>query len=196
MMIIGFGGIAKAGKTTAARHLAGMLYHNDWTPQRMSVAWRLKQASERLKISKETSPDKYREFCQKYGALRRDPEFRPGVSGPEYWVKRLEKLIVRSKAPDDDRRVIILDDIRYQSEVDFVRGWGGTLVYIDAMRRLADELHMPWRQHESEQLALNYGKGFLPDSVFDLIISNNGSENSLEKKVLLLASKIGPYINN
>lgn len=195
MLLIGFGGIAQAGKSTAARHLAGMLYHNNWTPKRMCVAWRLKQATERLNISKDKEPEKYRAFCQKYGALRRDVSFRPGVSGPNYWVRRLNKLLIRSGSLENSRHVVILDDLRYQSELDFVRSLGGTLVYVDALRRFEDQLHLPWRQHESEQLAIQYGKGFLPDNLFDFIISNNGSEASFEKKALSLATKIGPYVD-
>lgn len=195
MLLIGFGGIAQAGKTTAAEVLSKLTYHNNWHPQRMCVAWRLKQATDRLHISKDKNADAYRAFCQKYGALRRDPEFRPGVSGPDYWVKRLQKRLIKSGAMNDSRRVVILDDIRYQSEIDFVRGLGGTLVYIDALRRFADQLHLPWRQHESEQLAIQYGKGFLPDGTFDIIITNNSSMLSFEKKVLSLACKIGPYVN-
>jgi len=72
---------------------------------------------------------------------------------------------------------------------------GGALVYIDALHRLKDQLEEPWMQHSSEQLAINYGKGLLPDNTFDFIIANNGSLSSLEKKTLALAVKIGPYVN-
>jgi len=195
MLMVGIGGIAQSGKTTTSKMLASMLYHSGWHPIQMSMADVLKKAAARLGIGKDVDPKAYRAFCQKYGEMRRDPNFRPGVSGPDYWVKRFSKAMDRRLGPEHDRKVVIIDDIRYDSERQMVTEHGGALVYIDALHRLKDQLEEPWMQHSSEQLAINYGKGLLPDNTFDFIIANNGSLSSLEKKTLALAVKIGPYVN-
>ena len=137
---------------------------------------------------------------QRWGESRRDPAYKPGITGPDYWVRRAAGLL--AKEADKERHeyeqmdkfdfsgefkehVIIFDDMRYPNEVELIVNLGGTTVFIDGMARLPD-IDAEWRRHESEQLAMLYSFGHLPD-LFDFYVNNNYGEDALKKLVDHLA---------
>jgi len=203
LQIIGFGGVAKAGKSTAADELAKWCVENGCTPKIMSFAGALKRAAATIGAEKGGPFDAlYRRFCQDVGTDMRDPKYAPGITGPDYWVNLMQRLIravaqeeIDSMSIDmsagDNRsrfheRVIIIDDVRFMNEIDLIRRHDGWLVFIDAGRRLTD-LDAAWRKHDSEKLAFQYMNGVLPDETFDVSISSNNSEADLRAVIRRMA---------
>jgi len=198
MRIIAFGGLAQAGKTAAAQHLAKVAFDSGYIPKIEHFAAPLKQAADILGASKKEQPELYRLVCQYLGSSFRDPEFEPGVTGPHYWVNMLHGRLRQAEKEEQKRldsptpigfyeTLVIIDDVRYQNEVDLIRRWNGTLAFVDAWARLRlteewDNLPK-WRRDPSERLAWDYGMGIEPDELFDYALSNNGPIEMLHDAV-------------
>lgn len=201
MKVIAFAGLARGGKTTAADALEKWCHEHDMNPIRCSFADPIKKAAKRLGISKENNPDLYRKTLQRWGESRRDPEFRPGKTGPNYWVERVLKQILTHqyeerqlyrKLIDFDSEVtfkesvLIFDDLRYDNELALINTYGGLTIFVDGAGIVKD-FCAQWRQHPSETMAMAYTMGLLPDSIFDFYIVNNASKEKFEKLVEQLA---------
>lgn len=187
MQIVGFGGLAKAGKTTAANILAKWAFDHGYHVAIEQFAGPLKKASAVLGFHKGGDMDEqYRRFCQKVGTDLVRNEFQLG----NWWVKlmsdRLDVLameeqnrIAESGANNPDRipsewheTLVIIDDVRFLNEVKLLQKYRGRSVFICAGKRLTD-LDAVWRQHSSEALAWGYTRGELDDNTFDFTIPNN-----------------------
>lgn len=202
MIIIAFAGVARGGKTTAARCLHSWCLDRNMNPTICSFASPIKKAAAYLGITKEKDPDKYRATLQRWGATRRDPAFRPGVTGPHYWTNKVlaeitsrasEERAVYTKmdrlgfSAEFKETVLIFDDLRYIDELSLIKHIGGTVVFVDGASRISDLL-AEWRQHESEALAMSYSFGLLPDEVFDYYIPNRGTEEEFNTTINRVAS--------
>lgn len=200
MIVIGFAGLARGGKTTAAQYLRDWCQEHDLDPVIYSFAAPMKRAAKRLGIDKNKNPELYRKTLQRWGESRRDPEFRPGVSGPDYWIERilvdLVDIQMKERYTYDHldkygwnsefkEKVVIFDDMRYLNEVELIQDLGGTTIFVDGAERITD-ISSRWRLHESEKMAMLYTFGQLPD-IFDYYITNNASEESLKQFIESLA---------
>lgn len=200
MIVIGFAGLARGGKTTAAQFMSDWCTQHGMKPRLYSFAQPMKRAAKRLGLDKEKNPAEYRRTLQRWGESRRNPDFRPGVSGPDYWVNRIlvELAVIQLNEQEQyahmDRfewntafkeTVIIFDDMRYMNEVEMVQALNGTTVFVDGASRIED-LGAKWRQHESERLAMLYTAGAVPD-IFDFYIKNEGSQEQFKELVEYLA---------
>lgn len=189
MIIIAFAGLARGGKTTAANAVHRFCTEHDMDPVICSFAAPMKKAAERLGIDKERNPTLYRTTLQRWGETRRDPKFRPGRSGPDYWVNRIIQDLF--KMQKDERahhalldelgllehfkeKVVIFDDMRYLNELNIIKLIGGTTIFVDGAKRLTD-VTASWRLHESEEMAMQYTFGDMEDC-FDYYITNNAPE--------------------
>ena len=211
MEIIAMTGQARCGKTHAAEYLCKLAFEAGATPHRVSFAGALKRASAEAGFPKETHPKEYREFCQTEGAARR-------AEDPEYWVNITMQEIkeirdIEDKKLDDGNtfweQVVIIDDVRYQNEIDAILRMGGTMVHVTAGDRLPVP-HARFRRHESEKLAKaidrtkGMGKRFEayfqtvmpwgePNKDLDVFwIDNSGDEAELER---LLNASFGLMTN-
>ena len=200
MIVVGFAGLARGGKTTAARYLFVWCTEHGMNPMLYSFAQPMKRAAKRIGLDKDKEPEKYRKTLQRWGESRRDPDYKPGVTGPDYWVNRvLAELVVvqldeQEKYKQMDRfgwqrefkeTVVIFDDLRYLNELELVQALNGTTVFVDGAMRLND-LNAKWRQHESEKMAMLYTTGALPD-IFDFYVKNEESEQHFKELVEYLA---------
>ena len=154
MEIIGLTGQARCGKSHAAEYLCKLAFEAGATPHRVSFAGALKRASAEAGFPKETHPKEYREFCQTEGAARR-------AEDPDHWVKLTLQEIKEIRDKEDKKleeghkfweQVVIIDDVRYQNEIDAILRMGGTMAHICAGDRLPTP-HARWRRHESEKMA-------------------------------------------
>ncbi len=201
MIIVAFAGLARGGKTTAANHLAKWCLDHDLKPIICSFAASLKNAAKRAGIDKEKHPELYRKTLQRWGESRRDPKYRPGRTGPDFWVSRTAVELLYCTVDEKEyyrqltclgaeqhfrERVLIFDDMRYENEVELIQSLGGTTVFIDGHCRIKDK-DAEWRKHESEKMATDYTYGDLDDGLFDYIAMNNGSEKSFKGLVETLA---------
>lgn len=197
MKVIAFAGLARAGKTTAAKMASKWCIANGYNPVIMSFAEPMKRAAARIGLSKDDDPEKYRSVLQRWGSTRRDPEYKPGVTGPDYWVNRMLMELVEAKVNEKDlyrscdnlnatsifsETVVIFDDCRYLNEVEMIGVINGIVVFVDGISRISDPLAQ-WRQHESEMMAWAYTFGQLPDDVFDYYVINDKTQATLQKKI-------------
>jgi hypothetical protein len=201
MHVVGFAGLARGGKTTAARILFDWCKQHGMNPMLYSFAQPMKRAARRVGLDKDTNPETYRKTLQRWGESRRDPQYKPGITGPDYWVNRVlgELVGIQGREQEEYRRidklhwnrefketVVIFDDMRYPNELALIQRLNGTTVFVDGAHRLKD-LDVDWRQHESERLAMMYTAGTLPDDVFDYYVQNDGSEEEFKALVNTLA---------
>jgi len=180
--IIAFGGLARAGKTTAAAAASKALFEAGFIPVLEEFAKPLKEASRLCGFLKEGSTAHlYREFCQFAGSLAR----RESV---DWWVDlcaaRINEVsIAEQEALASDgtwnERCIVLDDIRYPNELDLIRRLGGHTVFVSAYNRLDTSRDL--YTHESESMAQLYEQGKYPDDLFDFAISNNAAGDANKK---------------
>lgn len=211
MEIIAMTGQARCGKTHVAEYLCKLAFEAGATPHRVSFAGALKRASADAGFPKETHPKEYREFCQVEGAAKR-------AEDSDYWVnitmKEIKAIrdIEDKKLNDGDKfweQVVIIDDVRYQNEIDAILRMGGTMAHVTAGDRLPVP-HARFRRHESEKLAKaidrTKGKGKRFEAYFQTVmpwgqpnqdldvfwIDNSGDEAELER---LLNASFGLMTN-
>ena len=201
MHVIGFAGLARGGKTTAAQFMYKWCMDHGMNPMLYSFAQPMKRAAKRIGLDKDTQPELYRKTLQRWGESRRNPDYKPGITGPDYWVHRV--LLELAEIQIDEQTnyarmdrfswnnefretVIIFDDMRYMNELEMVQALNGTTVFVDGALRLND-LDADWRRHESEKLAMLYTFGSLPDEIFDFYVKNDRSEEEFKKIVEALA---------
>lgn len=205
MKIIAFAGLAQSGKTTVANLLAAELFQKDYTVRLDHFAKPLKQAANMVGANKTAQPELYRLFCQYVGRNFRDPSFVDGVTGENYWVDKMHTRLLDHQM-DESRRLseseedgllwyesaVIIDDVRYPNEVDLVRKWGGTIVFVDAAKRMGlpneKEQWPVWRQDPSELLAYNYMQGNADEGLIDCNLVNNRDLDSLQRAVIAMSS--------
>jgi hypothetical protein len=184
--VIGIGGLAQAGKSTAAAAIAAEMFNRNWTPVMERFAGPLKDASKLVGFEKGTKYEsQYRQFCQVVGSMARDLD-------PDWWVKRMQRRlddIVDAEASDANsrhpwhERVVLIDDVRYENEVKLIRQYGGKMLFVCAALRLGD-MDAPWRQHASEALALGYTRGELPEDLFDIQLNNNSPDEEKFREIV------------
>ena len=178
MQIVGFGGLAKAGKTTAANILAEWAFTRGYHVVIEQFAGPLKKASAILGFHKGGDRDHlYREFCQTTGAFAR----KSSVDGDWFLGLMSDRLDViaheeqNRMAQDDDvfhESLVIIDDVRFPNECELLKKYRGRSVFICAHKRLTD-LDAEWRKHSSEDLAWGYTRGLIDDGMFDFSVPNN-----------------------
>lgn len=127
-IIIGITGLARSGKTTAAKFLV-----EEKNFEQVSFAWALKQACSAMygvSIDKFVLGDRlgidpfwkitYREMLQKVGT-----DMIRNHLDPDFWVKRVAYQV--SKMADIGIPVVI-PDVRFENEATWVREQGGTII--------------------------------------------------------------------
>ena len=161
MHVIVLGGMARVGKTEVAdilemeAKLAGM------NPKRISFSTPVKEEVaarhdyDDPRKFKEDHPETYRRECQKLGAGMREEQ-------PDYWVNKWldyaiaeqrRELIRKSNTGNWEETVLIVDDCRYLNELQAVKKFEATTVFIYAGNRKLKDSNAAWRAHESEELA-------------------------------------------
>lgn len=107
----------------------------------------------------------YREMAQKVGK-----ESSRDVFGDDIWMRHVEK---RLKDDTTNDRGIVLADIRYANEAEWVKAHGGTVLFV--YRSSENRGYVANASHPAEQ--------GLPETVADYIINNNSTLGMLYDKV-------------
>jgi hypothetical protein len=63
------------------------------------------------------------------------------------WIQALQSELSLMKV---DFRKVVIDDMRYENECDWVKNSGGTIIGIDRPSLDTDEMNQEWRKHQSE----------------------------------------------
>ncbi len=186
MQLITIAGQARVGKTTLAKIIAERAFDLGLTPVLLSFAGPLKRMAEEKGYSKEDNPKEYRQFCQQYGASKREED-------PEYWVKLFEKELLEIREAERQdlaenkkywERCIVVDDCRYPNEVELSMKYKATLIFLSFGKRDIVDPEASWRAHHSEDMAKLIDRGQNEyRSLFTCFIRNQGTEDELKAKV-------------
>lgn len=198
MRVIGFAGLGQAGKTTAVDELCrwALARGGKLDPRRLHFAGPIKDALTIMGAEKGGLRDQlYRQGAQLIGTKFRDPNWIPGITHDDYWVELLSdklaglaaeedtRLTLASKGPLFRETLVLVDDIRFENELNVLRRWGARLIFIDGFRRLTPTINEPWRKHVSEKMATDYTYGHGDDEMFDTVITNNDTEESFRRTI-------------
>lgn len=190
MRIVQISGKGRVGKTTLANLIAKYSFNLGYIPVILPFAQAIKDLASEQGLAKEIDSTKYREFCQKLGAEKRNEE-------EDYWVTRTfdkiqEFMLQEINNKIEDKKhwefVIIQDDVRYMNELALGRDLVACQIFVDSSIRTLEEHDAPWRKHESEVLANNVEASLNKvnsefEELFDIIIDNGDSIKDLEKEV-------------
>jgi len=113
-----------------------------------------------------------RHFLQTYGMDMRDR------FGDNYWIDRSVNAKIKEMGQEAK---IVVTDIRFQNEIDYVRSKGGQIAYITGRSALTGE----HKSHISEAMANSVD---IKEKV-DFIIDNSHSLDDLEKQLKTLIDK-------
>ena len=176
MQIVGFGGLAQAGKTTAANILAEWAFNRGYHVVMDGFAAPLKKASALLGFIKGGDTDHlYRAFCQTEGARARDEDvdWFVNLMAARLDVAALEEQNMIARDNLFHETLVLIDDVRFLNEVEILKRYKARTVFICGLERLSGDLKAEWRQHVSEQLAFDYSAGVINDNTFDFTVPNN-----------------------
>jgi len=195
MHVVVLGGMARVGKTDVADLIEMEGAMEGYKPLRVSFASPLKEAVAKehgyddWRKFKEDKPEVYRDQCQEIGAARR-------AENPDHWVNlwcdELVKLQKEELTQEDknthewNEYLIIVDDCRYENELEAAKKFEALTMFIFAGSRAADlpEADADWRAHESEDMS-NLIEAMHPDyqNKFDWALFNDKGLTELELKV-------------
>ena len=169
MKLIGLTGKARVGKDTVANFL---MAEHDYV--RMAFADPLKRAAaEIFGLTAVQMQDEFKEIPIEYWGMSPREIFQKlgtegvrDVFGPEVWVKRLGMGLDAVRHTSN----VVITDVRFRSEADFLKSQGATLVEI---RRDVSDV----RSHSSEA-----GIGMCAD----FVIENNSSVDALYGQIELM----------
>ena len=182
MIIVGFAGKARTGKTHVCQTLYDMAHDAGWDVKIKPFAGPLKRhVVEELGFPKATHPEEYRLNCQLVGAAKRE-------ANPDHWTDLwLEDMRKEFKDEMDkaDRPCLYLvDDVRYANELKLLGKCDAVSIFVKHGDRKIEDPSGEWRKHESEQmanLAESSSNDVLRDIGFDYVLSNDGSSIDLNK---------------
>ena len=179
--IIGLCGFAGSGKDTAAQ----ALLEDGWTRAAFADAVR----ESLLAVNPTTFEDSHRESpgricsvkylveCGGWGYAKKQPDVRSllqrmgteagrNIHGEDCWIKIAKRKVDAAPGP------VVISDVRFASEAEAIRSWGGTIIRIDRPGV------GPCNGHASEAL----------DFETDLVLMNDGTIEDLQSNLRLLAS--------
>ena len=174
--VIGLHGVAKSGKSTAAAILKmyGYVEIPLAAPLKRSIAAIFHIPVESLEeqgFKESVAPIggiPWRKYLQGLGA-----EGFGRALDPEYWI-RLNQFSVRKALSDKHVAGVVIPDIRFSNEAEYVRREGGLVLKIERLN--GERLRGDLASHPSEQ--------GIPEHLVDLVIKNIGTIQDLEKKML------------
>ena len=142
--VIGFFGVARSGKSTAAHYAAEYFRKRDIPAYVRSFAGPLKEGLATMGIHKDTHPDLYRlaaqymgtEICREYDS--------------NWWVKQTKHRI--DNTPKDG--VVLIDDCRFPNEFEYLRSIDADLIFMRGGKRI--DLSSSIYNHDSETIAMEY----------------------------------------
>ena len=176
MIVLGFAGPARVGKTHVTNALREVAIQQGWDVQVIPFAQPLKDEAQANGFGKDDNPEEYRRFCQEEGAARR-------AEDSNYWLNKWYDCIndARTAERDSDRPLLVIaDDVRYDNELGAIRKHGGQVIFLTPGERELPEASASWRTHESEMLANTVlGNLDMHRNMFDYVVYNNNDERNI-----------------
>jgi hypothetical protein len=191
MIIVGFAGKARTGKSLVCQTLYDMAHDAGWDVKIKPFAGPLKHhVVTDLGFSKTTHPEEYRLNCQQVGAARRkeDKDYWTNL-----WLSDMNKEFKEEMDKADRPCLYLVDDVRYANELRLLRKCDAISIFVKHGKRKIEEPSGQWRNHESEDmanLAERSSNEVLYDIGFDYVLSNDGSSIELGKWAEIFVSTI------
>lgn len=135
---IGFTGLMESGKSTLANLLTQFLVESGYIVYVTHFANGVKKIAEKEFGWDGVKDEKGRKLLQVIGTDC------GRMYNPNIWIERLVEEVGQSNA---DTQVVIIDDVRFTNEVDFIRGNNG---YVVKVERLNHKLNDKFISHVSE----------------------------------------------
>lgn len=189
--LIGILGKKKHGKSTASNHLVIKCGYLE-----LAIADVLKEGikiwfgltNDQVYGDKKEIIDEYwkvtpRFLLQKFGTdIGRDyvSKIMPSHVGKNLWIMNLEKKYLQLKKNNKDIKIVI-SDIRYQNEIDFIRKHGGIIIKI-LRPNFTDNGDISYKLHKSETTIDKIND-------FDELLLNDKTIEDLKYKLNLLLKK-------
>ncbi len=170
--LIGLAGHARVGKDTVAHHLANHLQLISYAfaePLKQALAYMFHLTTAQLEGSEKEEPLRWlgkspRELMQLLGT-----EWGRDLIHPQIWLLLAELNLQRRAEIDQHMKGVVIRDVRFDNEADWVRSKGGVIFHISrrGMR--------PANGHTSESGVRHY--------TGDYVIENNGTLDELYDQV-------------
>ena len=153
MIIIGFSGRARTGKSTLSHELFDAAVHAGWDVVIKPFAGPLKAEAEAKGYGKASNPEGYRNYCQTHGAGMR-------AKNPNHWVnlwhEDMKKEYEEEMKDAINPVLYLVDDVRYPNEVEILNKMGALSCFVKHGNRTIEDPDGDWRNHESEKLANDF----------------------------------------
>jgi len=156
LRVIGFSGLARSGKTESAKICKEIFESVGWKVDMRSFADPLRFGLQVMGVTKDEHYELYRTLAQWIGTdvLRKSDE--------NWWVNLMENslndLKLASNAENNENHVVIIDDIRFENEVELVKRKFGRHFFVYAGDRI--NTNLPVYNHASEYLGMKYLKSY------------------------------------
>lgn len=184
MIILGFSGRARTGKSTLSHELYDAAVSAGWEVKIKPFAGPLKAEAERRGFGKTKNPEGYRKFCQEHGAGMR-------AKDPDHWVnlwyQDMKKEWTNEMRGSTNPVMYLVDDVRYLNELVMLNKIGATAAFVKHGKRTIEDPNGQWRLHESEALANIFEQ--TPDKDlrtrkeghYDLVVWNDSDLDSVKR---------------
>jgi len=185
MQLILISGRAGVGNTTLANFIASRAFELGLIPKLLPFAGPLKQMAIDKGYDKEDHPEKYRKFCQEYGAMMRkdNPDHLVELFSKELKLQEEKELKCVEESNKFWEHCIIVDDCRYMNEIALGMKYKASLIFLTYGNRKVHNMEEEWRKHHSEDLANKVENGDKDyRELFTHILANGGTEEDLIEK--------------
>lgn len=188
MIVLGFSGKARSGKSTLCRALFDEAEKNGWAVIPAPFAGPLKREMaekhgyDDVHVFKTEKPDTYRYECQHGGAEAR-------AKDPDHWVNKwlaeFEEVVKLEHSEKNETNLpflLLVDDVRYENELELLNKKGALTFFVKHGEREIEDPDGEWRQHESENLANAYEDtdNEILKEHYDYVINNGADEKYIE----------------
>jgi dephospho-CoA kinase len=177
--LIGLAGLKRSGKDTVANFLKeiGYIQYSFAQPIKEAVSVMTGYSYEYLD-NQDTKEKPLEEFC--HDGINITPRLMMQTLGTE-WARELIHpdfwLIIAKKRIENAKQNIVISDVRFENEAEFIRNYGGVVVHIQRPSMVSNE----FSNHASEN--------GVEIHAMDKLIINDGSLNDLREKSM----KILPF---
>jgi hypothetical protein len=191
MIIVGFAGKARTGKSHVCQTLYDVAHDSGWDVKIKPFAGPLKRhVEEVLGFTKDENPDEYRKKCQEIGAGEREND-------PDHWVNLWKKDMDKEFAEEMDKAdrpcLYLVDDVRYPNELRMLNKCDAISLFVKHGTRKIEDPTGEWRNHESEEMA-NAAEKCKSEALysvgFDYVLRNDGTPKEITRWADLFVSTV------
>lgn len=191
MIIVGFAGKARTGKSHVCQTLYDAAHDAGWDVKIKPFAGPLKTHVEKdLGFTKADKPEEYRAKCQEIGAGEREKD-------PNHWVNLwkadMDKEFTEEMDKADRPCLYLVDDVRYANELQMLNKCDAISLFVKHGSRKIEDPNGEWRKHESEELA-NTAEKCDSDALysvgFDYVLQNDGTPKEIARWAKLFVNTV------